>query len=35
MNVSNNISSVFEQIQLEVIKTQDQYYLYAEYTLEI
>ena len=33
MNVSNNIGSVFEQTQLEVIKIKGQYYLYTEYHL--
>ena len=33
MNISNNIGSVFEQTQLEVIKIKGEYYLYTEYYL--
>lgn len=33
MNISNNIGSVFEQTQLEVIRVNGEYYLYTEYYL--
>ncbi len=33
INVTNNIGSVFEQTQLEVIKIKGEYYLYTEYYL--
>ena len=33
INVTNDIGSVFEQTQLEVIKIKGKYYLYTEYYL--
>ncbi len=33
INVTNNVGSVFEQTQLEVIKIKGEYYLYTEYYL--
>lgn len=33
MNITNDIGSVFEQTQLEVIKIKGEYYLYTEYYL--
>lgn len=33
INISNNMGSVFEQTQLEVIKIKGEYYLYTEYYL--
>ncbi len=33
INITNNVGSVFEQTQLEVVKIQGEYYLYTEYYL--